>query len=78
MGEGGEILIGWAQSVLQRQGEETIFATGFDRRTISSTLLENFLCERRCSEPTEDHGGQTLAWLEAAHRSLETQRWELT
>jgi predicted dehydrogenase len=77
VGERGEILIGWAQSVLRTETGKEIFAAGFDQREVCRTLLARFLRERRRPEPVEDRGGQTLAWIEAAHRSLRSRRWEL-
>ena len=76
-GEGGEILIGWAQSVLSTSRGRTIIASGFDRRQVSVDILRLFLNERLAKDPQEDHGDQTLAWLEAGYTSLKTGRWEI-
>jgi predicted dehydrogenase len=77
VGEDGEIRIGWAQSVLLTEGDETVFAAEQDQRDICRALLKEFLTERIRPEPTEDHGDQTMSWIEAAYRSLQTDLWEI-
>jgi len=75
-GETGEILVGWAQSVLRTEEREQVIAGGFDRHDVCRSLLTRFLRERQRLEPTEDRGGQTLGWIEAAYRSLHNSHWE--
>ncbi len=77
IGERGEIIIGWAQSLVRCGEEERVFASGYDEVAAYRRVLEQFLRERMDSEPREDHGDQALAWLEAGYRSHETQRWEI-
>jgi predicted dehydrogenase len=76
-GECGEILIGWPQSLLCTADEKQAFAGAYDRREISRAVLEGFLGERMRPEPREDHGDQTLSWIEAGYRSLQNGRWEI-
>ena len=77
VGERGEILVGWAQSVLSTERGRETFADGYDEREVRRALLGRFLRERRRSEPVEDRGGQALGWIEAAYRSLDSERWEI-
>ena len=76
-GTGGEIAIGWAQSVLRvLGGERQIFATGYDRHEVCRELLERFLRERRLGNG-EGQGEQALGWIEAGYRSLDSRHWEI-
>ncbi len=77
VGEGGEILIGWAQSILTTDAGMEVFAGAYDRREVCSALLGSFLRQLRRSEPTEDRGAQTLGWIEAAYISHDSGRWEI-
>ncbi len=77
VGEQGEILIGWAQSVVTTERGREVFAGGYDRREVCSALLGRFLHQLRRSEPTEDRGGPTLGWIEAAYISHDSGRWEI-
>jgi len=77
VGERGEILIGWAQAVLLTERGREVIAPGFDHRTVCRALLDRFLRRVRRSAPAEDRGIQTLGWIEAAYRSLDTERWEI-
>ena len=76
-GDRGEILIGWAQSVLRTSQTRRIVAAGFDRCQVFANILRLFLNERLAKEPQEDHGDQTLAWLEAGYTSLKSGHWEI-
>ncbi len=77
VGEEGEILIGWAQSVVITDRGREVFAGGYEQREICRSLLARFLSQLRRSEPTEDRGGLTLGWIEAAYISHDSVRWEI-
>lgn len=77
VGEQGEILIGWAQSVVTTDRGREVFAGGYEQREVCGALLARFLSQLRRSEPTEDRGGLTLGWIEAAYISHDSARWEI-
>ncbi len=75
IGTEGEILVGWAQTVVRDANVEQVVAGGYDRRHAFRGLIEDFLRRRRRSE-SEDHGARAVAWLHAAYRSLHSRRNE--
>jgi predicted dehydrogenase len=75
VGSDGEILVGWAQTVVRDADGEQVVAGGYDKRQAFRALLEDFLRRRRKAE-TEDHGARAVAWLHAAYRSLHSGRQE--
>lgn len=77
-GGSGEILVGWAQSVLCTHAGKELFAKGFEAGEVRQAILARFLRECRRRQPGEDHGSQALAWIEAARRSLKSRRWEIS
>ncbi len=77
VGEEGEILVGWAQSVVTTDRGREVFAGGYEQREVCRALLARFLSQLRRSEPTEDRGGLTLGWIEAAYISHDSVRWEI-
>jgi predicted dehydrogenase len=75
IGTDGEILVGWAQTVVRDANGEEVVAGGYDKRQAFKSLIEDFLRRRRKAE-SEDHGARAVGWLHAAYRSLHTGRQE--
>jgi predicted dehydrogenase len=78
IGDRGELAVGRAQSVLQREnGDEEVLGQAQYPGAELVAALDAFLTERRRRERRVDPGAQTLAWLHAAYRSLTSRRFEL-
>jgi predicted dehydrogenase len=75
IGTEGEILVGWAQTVVRDQNGEQVVAGGYDKRAAFRSLIEDFLRRRHKAE-AEDHGARAVAWIHAAYRSLHSRSWE--
>ena len=75
VGETGELLVGPSQTILRRDSEDRVWGPGFDLRDACRSQIAEHL-RRRCSlNPPIDSGPETVAWIEAAYRSLRDQRW---
>ena len=79
IGERGEILIGRAQTILRTEdGSETVTDGLYSEREAYREVLRDFLAACRASERPIDHGVESVAWIRAAYRSLESKCWELS
>jgi hypothetical protein len=54
IGTDGEILVGWAQTVVRDANGEEVVAGGYDKRQAFKSLVEDFLRRRRKSESEDD------------------------
>jgi predicted dehydrogenase len=75
IGSEGEILVGWAQTVVRDASGEEVVAGGYDKRQAFRALIDDFLRRRRKAE-ADDHGARAVAWIHAAYRSLHSGRQE--
>lgn len=78
IGDRSELVVGRAQTVLRREnGDEEVIGQAQYAGAELVDALDAFLCERRRRERRVDPGAQTLAWLHAAYRSLDSRRFEI-
>jgi predicted dehydrogenase len=77
VGTEGELLLGWAQTVIRNGDSEQVVGPGFEPRAACQAVLDQFFARRAKSSPGEDHGAQTVDWLEAAYSSVRSWRWEI-
>ncbi len=75
VGTDGELLVGWAQTVLRDASGERVVAGGYDKRAAFRALVEGFL-RRRHKNEEPDHGARAVALIHAGYRSLHSGRWE--
>ena len=79
IGERGEILIGRAQTILRTEGgTETVTDGLYSEREAYGEVLRDFLAACRAPEQPIDHGVESVAWIRAAYRSLESKSRELS
>lgn len=79
LGSKGEIIIDWEESVLKHDGMEDIFEGRYNRQEAFSSLVKQFLfmCQSNTIAHYNDHGVQSLAWIEAAYQNYEDKRWKV-
>jgi predicted dehydrogenase len=78
IGDRSELVVGRAQTVLRcENGDEEVIGQAQYAGAELVDALDAFLCERRRRERRVDPGAQTLAWLHAAYRSLDSKRFEM-
>lgn len=74
-GDEGELLVGPSQMVIRREQGEEVMGRGHDARAATAEVLQEHLRRRRSLHPPIDTGPETVAWIDAAYRSLRDQRW---
>ena len=79
IGARGALEIGRAQTILRTEsGDETLSDGLYTETEAYREVMRDFLVSCRAAERSTDHGAQSVAWLHAASRSLESGgTWEL-
>jgi predicted dehydrogenase len=77
VGTEAELLVGWAQAVIRDGDSEEVVGRGFDSRSSCVAVLRRFFARRAKAACEEDHGAQSVDWLQAAYVSLRSRRWEI-
>jgi len=78
IGDQGEILIGWTQTVLHTSDTSEVISAGHDEAGVCRMMISDTLRRRLDVDPPIDHGAQTVAWIHAAYRSLRDRSWQHT
>jgi predicted dehydrogenase len=78
IGDRGEILIGWTQTVLRTSETSEAISVGHDETALCQAIIADALRRRLDSDPPIDHGAQAVAWIHAAYRSLRDRSWQHT
>lgn len=78
IGTKGEITINWEGLVLKHNGMEDIFEGRYNRWEAFSSFVKQFLFMYQSDTIAHynDHGIQSLAWIQAAYQSYEDKRWK--
>ena len=76
IGTEGEIIIGWNETILKKDGAEIAIANGYEKIESFTQVIVNFLGKCSAQNIFDDHGARTLEWIEAAYRSTKSGKWE--
>lgn len=78
IGDRGELIVGRARTLLIAEGREPAeLREPYSEREAHREVLRDFLVCCRAVERPVDHGAQSVAWIQAAYRSLAHGGWEI-